>query len=199
MRKLTLILPALLLILTAVPIVSAHEQEKEMDRLRFAIKTENRFRIHSESDDDEDENEFQIIGQVEATTGSSFSVGGHTILIDLTKVDEFKQVGMIDVGDNVIAKGVIIDGANYAEKIVVVGEGASILKFKIKGISFNPSPSASPSPSVSPSPSPEATPSLSPSPTATPEIVVDVRARGPIEVVKEFLAQVLAYLEGLIS
>jgi hypothetical protein len=222
MRKLAVIL-TLVFILAAAPVASACEAGGVAENIRFASnredreENENRFRLHFKSDEDK----FQILGTVESVGDSSFVVGGQTILIDISKTPKFKQVGSIDVGDNLIVKGIVIDGVNYAQKIVVAGEkaGAEVLQFKIKGLSYagtptptpapstSPSPSpeasptASPSPSASPtaSPSPEASPTVSPSPTASPTIVVDVKAKGPIEVVKEFLAQVLAYLEGLVS
>jgi hypothetical protein len=207
--------------LTAAPVVSACESGGAAGNIRFASSRENRenwvnkFKIHLQNNKDK----FQILGTVESVGDSSFVVGGTTILIDISKTPNFKQIGSIDVGDNVIVKGIVIDGVNYAQKIVVTGEKGEILQFKIKGLSYagtptptptpsaipsptpEASPTASPSPSASPtaSPSPEASPTVSPSPTASPIIVVDVRAKGPIEVVKEFLAQVLAYLEGLIS
>jgi hypothetical protein len=222
MRKFAVIL-TLVFILTAAPVVSACESGGAAGNIRFASRQEirenwvNKFKLHLQNNEDK----FQILGTVESVGDSSFVVGGQTVLIDISKTPNFKQIGSIDVGDNVIVKGIVIDGVNYAQKIVVTGEkgGAEVLQFKIKGLSYagtptpipapsaSPSPSpetsptASPSPSASPtaSPSPEASPNLSPSPTASPTIVVDVRAKGPIEVVKEFLTQVLAYLEGLIS
>lgn len=231
MRKIGILVPALLIMLILAPSALAHSREgqqerieKHKERISFRIQDlRNRIlnSFHYEFNDndgdnddgDENENEFEIKGQVESMTGSSFVIGGQTILIDLTKVEHFKQKGTINVGDWVKCEGEVIDGVNYAEEIKVIGEGGGRLSLKVNGISVSVSPtptsSASPTatPTASPTASPEGTPvesaspspSVSPSPTSSPVVMVEVKAKGPIDVVTEFLTQVLAYLQGLVT
>ncbi|MFZ5932543.1 MAG: DUF5666 domain-containing protein [Patescibacteria group bacterium] len=221
MQKIALILTTLML-LTAIPVVSAHDEDKDREREREELRLE--VRSHNENGDEE-ENEFEIKGEIESVGENSFVVNGQTILIDITQVGKFKQKGILKVGVMVKVEGVIINGNYYAAEIMTIGTGQGRFQIIIKELFphckpirrpwifrwqrcvkglFTPS-SPFPSPTPSASPTPESTPTVSPSPsvsptpTATPIVEVKVKAVGPIELVISFLEQVLAYLQGLIS
>ena len=206
MKKIALVL-TILMLLAIVPVAYAHGKDKERGGVRFELTTEN----HEGSDEDGN-SEFKIRGRVESVSPGSFVVNGQTIYIDVTQVNKFTQKGILDVGDWVKVKGIVKDNKNYAEDINIIGEGQGRFMLKIKGLfpSLSPSPSPTPSPSpsaspeVSPTPSPEASPSPTPSespsptPTSSPNVLASVKAVGPIELVTQFLQQVLAYLQGLL-
>lgn len=98
------------------------ELEAEDDEDEFEIEVE-----------DTDENsEFEIAGTIASISGNTFTVAGETITIDLSKVEEFKQKGLIAAGNSVKVEGVIIDGQKFAKEIKVFGMGGKNIKIEIK-------------------------------------------------------------------
>ncbi len=188
-------------------VVFAHK-DKDQRSSKFEVKIEN--------EDDEDDNvnfeigqsSFEIKGEIRSISGNSFTILGQTIVVDPSQVSEFKQKGILKVGNMAKVKGKIINGTKYAKEIKVIGQGQGRFKFEIKGIVLpaHSSPSLSPSPSPSPSPtsdiseSPSPSPSPSPEPSATPSanVAVKIKAIGSIDQVIEFLNQILSFLGNLI-
>ena len=182
------------------PKVYAHdEEEKGNGHLRFVLGVHNQSETENEDEGSDDENEFEIRGQVDSIGTGSFIVDGQMILIDPSQVDEFKQKGILNPGDWVKVEGIIIDGGYYAEKIMTIGEGQGRFQIKINSNSEDGEEDISPTPTPTPTESVSPTPTPTPTPTETPNIQVNVKANGPIALVTEFLQQVLAYLQGLIS
>lgn len=96
-----------------------------------------------EAEDDEDEfeieiedadegSEFEIAGTITSISGNTFAVGGETITIDISKVEEFEQKGILTVGNSVKVEGIIVDGQKFAQEIKVFGVGGKNLKIEIK-------------------------------------------------------------------
>lgn len=96
-----------------------------------------------EAEDDEDEfeievedadegSEFELAGTISSISDDSFVVGGQTITIDISKVEEFEQKGILSVGNSVKVEGIIVDGQKFAEEIKVFGLGGKNLKIEIK-------------------------------------------------------------------
>lgn len=206
MKKIALVL-TLISILAMAPVVYAHDNQ---------ARGGAHFKLNSQQSG-ENENEFRIMGVAESVEVGSFVVGGTTILIDPSQVDEFKQKGILDDGDWVKVEGEIIGEDYYAEEIMTIGEGQGRFKFEVDSendededegeptVTPTETPTASPTetvsitPTVSISPTESPTETPSPTPTETSNIEVNVSAHGPIALVTQFLQQVLTYLEGLIS
>src|SRR3990167_6794764 len=179
MRKI-LILFFISIVFFSPAVVFAHKDKGE---------SKSNFQVKIESEDDEDENanfelggaSFEIRGEISSISGNSFTILDQTIVVDPSQVSEFKQKGILKVGNMAKVEGKIINGTKYAKEIKVIGTGQGQFKFEIDA-----------SPSASPSPSPE--------PTATPSanVAVKIKASGPVDQVIEFLNQILSFLENLI-
>lgn len=139
-----------------------------------------------------DDGEFDVRGQITSVSGNSFVIGGQTIEIDPSKVDKFKQKGILAEGNMAKVEGIIIGGDKFAEKISLIGTGQGRFKFEISGLTFI----ASPTPSIDPSATPSASPDVSPSPTVSANAKVKIKAVGPIDQVLSFLGQILGFLTG---
>lgn len=198
----------LIFLLLLPTLTFAHENKNENgnNRSRFELKVEN------EQDDDENHvrleigtQEFEIRGEITEISSNTFVILGQTITIDPSQVSEFKQKGILKVGNIAKVEGVVVGSTKFADEIKVIGTGQGRFKFEIEGLTL-PSSSSSPTPSVSPSPSasPEATSSASPSPSPSPEataaanVSVKIKAQGPIDEVIAFLEQVLSILKNLV-
>ena len=204
MRKI-LILALTAFVLFSPAVVFAHKDKHEGSS-KFEVKIES-------EDDEEDEfnlgiggQSFQIRGEISLISGNSFTILDQTIVVDPSAVSEFKQKGILKVGNTVKVEGKIVNGTKYAEEIMVIGTGQGRFKFEIKGFTLPAQSSPSPSPSPNPSPSPisdiseSPSPSPSPSPSATPSanVSVKIKASGPVDQVIEFISQILSFLENLI-
>src|SRR3989344_1587447 len=127
MKKATILIPALVLLLLASA-VYAHGDNSGPGR-----GNEARFELIVDDDDDQAQKfeiegqRFEIAGIVSSFSGNTIVVLGQTIMIDPSMVFEFEQKGIINVGDFVKVEGL--------------------------NIQASPSPSASPTPGVSPFPS----------------------------------------------
>ena len=202
MRK-TLILLLAALALFSPTAIFAHK-DKHAGSSKFEVKIES-------EDDEEDEfnlgiggQRFQIRGEISLISGNSFTILDQTIVVDPSAVSEFKQKGILKVGNTAKVEGKIINGTKYAKEIKIIGQGQGRFKFEIKSIALpaqsspspSPSPSSSPTSDISESPSP----SPSPSPSATPSanVSVKIKASGPVDQVIEFISQILSFLETLI-
>jgi len=202
MRK-TLILLLAALALFSPTAIFAHK-DKHAGSSKFEVKIES-------EDDEEDEfnlgiggQSFQIRGEISLISGNSFTILDQTIVVDPSAVSEFKQKGILKVGNTAKVEGKIINGTKYAKEIKIIGQGQGRFKFEIKSIALpaqsspspSPSPSSSPTSDISESPSP----SPSPSPSATPSanVSVKIKASGPVDQVIEFISQILSFLETLI-
>ena len=204
MRK-TLILLLAALALFSPTAIFAHK-DKHAGSSKFEVKIES-------EDDEEDEfnlgiggQSFQIRGEISLISGNSFTILDQTIVVDPSAVSEFKQKGILKVGNTAKVEGKIINGTKYAKEIKIIGQGQGRFKFEIKSIALSAQSSPSPSPSPNPSPSPTSdisespSPSPSPSPSATPSanVSVKIKASGPVDQVIEFISQILSFLETLI-
>ena len=113
---------------------SAHNNENRGEnngRQRFELKIENKIEDEDEVEvENEVENklevngqEFEVRGEISAVSGNTFVVLGQTITVDPSKVNEFKQKGILEVGKRVKAEGVIQGGTKFAREIKVIGTG----------------------------------------------------------------------------
>lgn len=84
-------------------------------------------------------NQFEVSGTIDSISGNSFVAAGQTIIIDPTQVSEFEQKGVLTIGNRVKVEGVIVNGADFAREITVLGTGQGELKVEVKNV-----PSASP-------------------------------------------------------
>lgn len=104
MKKLILVLLAILLMFIAAPGAYADEDQglKINDHTKFELKF------------DQDTQQFDIRGEITAAAGNNFVVSGQTIFIDPSQIKEFEQKGIIAVG----------------KRINVIGTGAGRFKFE---------------------------------------------------------------------
>lgn len=95
------------------------------NKTEVEIKDEERVRIKGE--------EFRIDGAVSAMSvaENSFVIANRTIFIDPTKVERFRQKGVLSVGARVKVEGVVIDGKSFAEDINVIGTGQGRFQIKV--------------------------------------------------------------------
>ena len=186
---------------------SAHNNENRGEnngRQRFELKIENKIEDEDEVEvENEVENklevngqEFEVRGEISAVSGNTFVVLGQTITVDPSKVSEFKQKGILEVGKRVKVEGVIQNGTKFASEINVIGTGQGRFKFEVRGNNITLNPTAiitptgvAPSGTITPTPTTE---------SASFDAKVKVKAQGSIDQVIAFLKQVMTLLENLI-
>lgn len=136
--------------------------------------------------------EFEITGEITTVVGNNFVVAGHTIFIDPSQVHEFKQKGILEVGNRVKVKGIIKNDIKFAREINVLGTGQGRFKFEIKGLLISTS-------SITPTSSPTSSISTTPSPISTSSARVKIKANGPLDQITSFIQQILNILQSLTS
>lgn len=198
---------ALIFLLLLPTLTFAHENKNGNgnNRSRFELKVENEQDDENHTRFEIGTQEFKISGEISSISANTFVILGQTITIDPSQVSQFKQKGILKVGNVAKVEGVIVGSTKFAKEIKVIGTGQGRFKFEIEGLSL-PSSNPSPTPSVSPQPSasPEATSSASPPPSPSPEatqsadVSVKIKAQGPIDQVVAFLEQVLSILKNLV-
>ncbi len=201
-----LIIPAviLLIILTGnLNTTLAHDGEKE-NKARFELKLENEVEdeieaenhaeVEIKSGSETNGQEFKIKGEITSVSGNTFVVMGETITIDPSKVNEFKQKGILAAGKKVKVEGIIEGGVKIAEEINVIGTGQGRFKIEIDGDDdVSPTPvQAIPTGTITPTPT--GTTSASVSIPGT----VKIKANGSIEDILNFLKQVFSFLSNII-
>lgn len=72
---------------------------------------------------------FTLSGKITSFNNNSIVLGSQTIMMDSSKVPSFKQKGILQIGANVIIKGIIINNTKYATDINVIGTGQGRLQF----------------------------------------------------------------------
>lgn len=77
---------------------------------------------------------FEIIGKIDSISGNVIVVAGQTIVIDISKVKNFEQKGILTVGKTVNVEGVIVDGTKFAKEIKVFGASGQEVKIEIKNV-----------------------------------------------------------------
>lgn len=199
-----LMIPAIILIilLNTGAIALAHngnspQNDKAKFELRVNNEAENEVNVNQNFGRVEiKEEEFEIRGEITSVSGNIFMVMGQTINIDPSKVNEFKQKGLIQTGKMVKVEGIIQGGAKFATEINVIGTGQGRFKFEVEGLELTTTPTGiiTPTPTGTITPTPTGTQSAEISSNAN----VKVKAKGPIEDVLEFLKQITAFLQGLI-
>lgn len=209
MKKLLPIV-AILFLLISTPVFASQGKNKEKSN---ESRIDVRINAHGRGDDgdngnhklkveiDEDDSEFEVMGEITSVGGSSFVIAGQIVNVDPSKVEKFKQKGILEVGNKAKVEGIIVGDDKFAEEIKLIGTGQGRFKFEIRGLTFlvSPSPTPSGTPSASPdvSPSPNASPSPSPSPSVSSNVKVKIKAIGPIDQVIAFLNQILSFLTGI--
>ena len=124
----------MIFIIMASSIVSASAHDKENrggndGNQRFELKIRNEVKDEREIENEIENKlevngqEFEIRGEISAVSGNTFVVLGQTITVDPSKVNEFKQKGILEVGKRVKAEGVIQGGTKFAREIKVIGTG----------------------------------------------------------------------------
>lgn len=98
------------------------ELEAEDDEDEFEIKVE----------DADEGDKFETAGAIASISENTFVVAGETITIDISKVKEFKQKGILAVGNSVKVEGVVVDGQKFAQEIKVFGQSGKNIKIEIK-------------------------------------------------------------------
>lgn len=204
MRRAILLLPILILLITAPTVFARGE-----NRGNHGSKNNSRFELKIENDDDENEVEeeaaggrFEIKGEITAISQNSFVVLGQSINIDPSKVSKFEQKGILMVGNIAKVEGIVINGTKFAQEINVIGTGQGKFKFEISGVlpavtTPTPTPTATPSTTIGPSPTPTATPTATPTPSAN--VKVKIKAVGPLDQVISFIQQILSFLTNLVT
>lgn len=91
---------------------------------------EDEFKIEVEDADEGDK--FEIAGAIASISGNTFVVAGETITIDISKVKEFNQKGILSAGNSVKVEGVVVDGQKFAQEIKVFGQSGKNIKIEIK-------------------------------------------------------------------
>lgn len=200
MKKMIIMLSILIMIAGASSNIWAHGGNSgKKDKAKFELKIENKI---------EDENEveieagienkveingqrFEIRGEISSISGNTFVVLGQTINIDPSKVEEFEQKGILQVGKTVKVEGIIENDTKFAREIMVIGTGQGRFRLEIEGeeASITPTPTGILS---------LITPTVTPSAALSPNTRVEIKAKGPINEVLDFLKQVMAFLQNLI-
>ncbi len=181
MKKITIGLTIATLLLV-INVLAAKADEDFGIQNQTHTRENNSLEIHNQ----DNENEFKVSGEISAVAddSSNFTVNEQIIYVDPAKVGEFKQKGILAVGQNVKVEGVIIDSKMYAEDINVIGTGQGRFKIEIEnGESSSPSP----------------LPSGSPTATATPTTLggqIQVKAVGTMEQIIAFLKQILNFFNS---
>ncbi|MGI5827797.1 MAG: DUF5666 domain-containing protein [Patescibacteria group bacterium] len=104
---------------------------------------------------------FDIQGEIESASETSFIVGGQTIIVDPTMVAKFTQKGILEEGQRVKVRGIITEDGYLAQDINVIGTGQGRYQFKFEnGVVVTPTPDENADDDTQ-----DATPSASPSPT----------------------------------
>lgn len=105
------------------------EIRRDDDRVRIEIRRE----VEDENEDEDDEervevkgNEFEIRGKITSVSENSFTVLDNTVFVDPALVSDFKQRGILNVGEDVRVKGVIVDNKKFAREIRVLGEDEEV-------------------------------------------------------------------------
>lgn len=178
---------------TPVTILAHGGNSGKQDGAKFELKIKdqlgedkNEAEIENEEENNEEVNNnkqannqrFEIKGEISSISGNTFVVLGQTITIDSTKVNEFEQKGILQVGKTVKVEGIIENNVKFAREINVIGTGQGRFRFEInaQGLSLTPSPSSTPSSNVR----------------------VEVKAKGPADAVVEFLKQILSFFTNVV-
>ena len=148
---------------------------------------------------------FEIRGTVDSVSTNSFTVNSQSISIDPSLVKSYRQKGILEAGQDVKVKGTIQNSVLYAQDVKVM-EGA-LGNFKIdinndiradrpvyprNSSPTENQPTATPNPLVSPSLTPAG------NATVSANAKIKIKARGPVDQVIAFLAQVLSLLQNLL-
>lgn len=136
---------------------------------------------------------FEIRGEISSTSDTSFVVLSQTINIDPAQVFEFKQKGILKVGEKVKVEGIIKDGKKFAEEINIIGTGQGRFKFNYHNLTPTVIPAATPTPAPTSTSSPTSSPT--PAITVTPTPTVGSNSRVEVET---FLKQILDLLKNLL-
>lgn len=196
-----------ILVFSGAPIALAHEGNKikssdnskvnvkieskteDEDDDKNEVKTEIKVRANSNSFKFETEGDkFEARGEITSVTGNAFVILEQTITIDPSKVNEFKQKGIIEKGKIVKVEGEVKDGKKFAREIMILGTGQGRFKIKINGQEVSLTPTATPSTTI--------TPSVTITPSSN--VQVKIKAKGPVDEVTKFLEQILSLLKNLI-
>lgn len=76
-------------------------------------EAEQRIRIRNQ--------EFEIRGFVSSVLGNTFVVSGQTVVVDTSQATRFRQRGILQPGNFVRVKGVVVNSQNIAREIRVIG------------------------------------------------------------------------------
>lgn len=191
-----LILPLIIMIMISAPLEAfAHEGNSgKKDRARLELKIENKVEDENEEGiENEAENKlevndqrFEIRGEISSISGNTFVVLGQTITVDSTRVNEFEQKGILQVGKTVAVEGIIENNTKFAREIKVLGIGQGRFRVEINNQATLLTPFLS----------------VTPSATVTPSVFsnsrVEIKAKGSADVVAKFLDQILSFLKSLI-
>ncbi len=174
-KKIIVISAATLLALVVGP--SAFAKDKDVDTgATVHSKVELKFKGDDESGADDHFNQdqkFELDGEITSIIGNNFVVSGQAIFIDTSEVDDFRQKGILSLGQRVKVKGIIKNGVKFAQNINVIGTGQGRFQFKTgdkeEGIGTS----------------------------VDSNLEVKVKAQGAVQEVSAFLQQILNFIKNL--
>lgn len=151
------------------------------NRIEIRVEDEREDEVENEVEDRVEirGNEFEIRGVITQISNNSFTVLGQNIVVDPSQVTEFRQRGILEVGQRVKVKGVIINNTNFAQEIRLDEEGEEEVRVEVRNV-----------PTLAPSVTPTVTPGGS---------RVEIRARGPVESIRSLLQQIITMLNSLVN
>lgn len=158
------------------PVVLAEDKDDSNLKLNSKTQIQMQFKNENQNEDKDKKgnNEFEITGNIDAVSESNFVVSGQTIFIDPTHVNEFRQKGLISVGERVKVKGVLINGVKFAKDINVIGTGQGRFKFEVDSNT------------------------MAKGNTDNSNVKVEVKANGLINDIQNFLNQIMNWLNRFI-
>lgn len=156
--------------------------EGDDSRVEIRIENEAEDEVENEVENEVEDkfeardNEFEVRGEITQISNNNFTVLGQTIVVDPSQVMEFRQKGILQVGQRVKVEGVIVNNTKFATEIRIDNEEEEGVRVEVRSV-----------------------PTLTPSvvPTLTPR--VDIRVRGSLDSINGLLQQILDFLKTLNS
>ncbi|MBI2074905.1 MAG: hypothetical protein HYT83_03670 [Candidatus Levybacteria bacterium] len=160
---------------------------KSENKGKNEVKIENKVENEVEDEEVEDEAEevqeqarvrieadrFEVRGTITSISDSTIAVADQTINIDPTQVDEFKQRGLLNVGDFAKVEGIIVNGTKFAREIKVIGEGQGRVQFELRNENI-PAPSGA-------------------------NVQTKIKVQGSTATVTAFLEQILGFFKNVLA
>ncbi len=104
----------------------------KIDTDKNIAKSDDQVLLKEQKADKRRKSSFIVSGTITSLSDNAIVVSNQTIIIDLTKVPEFTQKGILAVGASVRIKGIIVGDIKYAEDVNVIKTGQGRFQFSTK-------------------------------------------------------------------